>query len=279
MIDAMNNILIPIVREYRNNGESARAARQKAMDELEKYLIATHGLERNKVLARRDAKAKADSEFYMRIKEAEKLLRKAQADFAQGRVSADVVQAAQDNLNQIEQERQKREDDIYARNRQKDYSGFTETFGIAGTSYTNTELEKLAKYYANDFESKVNDANEINELWRTINAVNGYTLKKALDSGNMSRDTYNRLMGQYKNYVPLRGWHDTTADEIYEYSSEGDRSRPQNPNKTAKGRKSRAGDIIATIIAINSSAILTGNKNLAKQKLLKFIVGNSVLLT
>ena len=215
MIDAMNNILIPIVREYRNNGESARAARQKAMDELEKYLIATHGLERNKVLARRDAKAKADSEFYMRIKEAEKLLRKAQADFAQGRVSADVVQAAQDNLNQIEQERQKREDDIYARNRQKDYSGFTETFGIAGTSYTNTELEKLAKDYANDFESKVNDANEINELWRTINAVNGYTLKKALDSGNMSRDTYNRLMGQYKNYVPLRGWNDTTAWQQY----------------------------------------------------------------
>lgn len=279
MIDAMNNILIPIVREYRNNGESARAARQKAMDELEKYLIATHGLERNKVLARRDAKAKADSEFYMRIKEAEKLLRKAQADFAQGRVSADVVQAAQDNLNQIEQERQKREDDIYARNRQKDYSGFTETFGIAGTSYTNTELEKLAKDYANDFESKVNDANEINELWRTINAVNGYTLKKALDSGNMSRDTYNRLMGQYKNYVPLRGWNDTTADEIYEYSSEGDRSMPQNPNKTAKGRKSRAGDIIATIIAINSSAILTGNKNLAKQKLLNLIQNNKTDLT
>lgn len=279
MIDAMNNILIPIVREYRNNGESARSARQKAMDELEKYLIATHGLERNKVLARRDAKAKADSEFYMRIKEAEKLLRKAQADFAQGRVSADVVQAAQDNLNQIEQERQKREDDIYARNRQKDYSGFTETFGIAGTSYTNTELEKLAKDYANDFESKVNDANEINELWRTINAVNGYTLKKTLDSGNMSRDTYNRLMGQYKNYVPLRGWNDTTADEIYEYSSEGDRSMPQNPNKTAKGRKSRAGDIIATIIAINSSAILTGNKNLAKQKLLNLIQNNKTNLT
>lgn len=279
MIEAMNNILAPLIAQYRENGAGRKTSRLKAMDELEKYLIASHGLERNKVLARRDAKAKADGEFYMRIKEAEKLLRKAQADFAAGRVTADVVQAAQDNLNQIETERQKREDDLYARNRQKDYSGFTETFGEQGQSYTNTELETIAKDFATLFEDKIDNKESIDNLWKTINAVNGYTLKKALDSGNISRDTYKRLTGQYSKYVPLRGWDDTTADEVYEYISEGDRSKPQNPNKTAKGRLSRAGDIIATIIAINSSAILTGNKNLAKQKLLNLVQNNKTSLT
>ena len=279
MIEAMNNILAPLIAQYRENGVGKKTSRVKAMDELEKYLIASHGLERNKVLARRDAKAKADGEFYMRIKEAEKLLRKAQADFAAGRVTADVVQAAQDNLNQIEAERQKREDDLYARNRQKDYSGFTETFGETGQSYTNTELETIAKDFVTLFEDRIDNKESIDNLWKTINAVNGYTLRKALDSGNISRDTYKRLTGQYSQYVPLRGWDDTTADEVYEYISEGDRSKPQNPNKTAKGRLSRAGDIIATIIAINSSAILTGNKNLAKQKLLNLVQNNKTSLT
>lgn len=276
LIKAMNDIIKPLIADYKKKGGNYKASSEQAMDDLEKYMIAKHGLERNKVLARRDAKNKTEKEYAAVLRAAEEALRKAKEALAKGTGTQADVDAAEQHLNDVKAQMLIRENNLYSAYRKKDYSGFTETFGEGLTDPTNADLEKEAKDYLNNFESTIDKA-LIDELWKRINEVNGYTLDKALKSGNISKDLYTTLKNQYQNYVPLRGWDKETAEDVYRYMNEG-RDKFQPTQKTAFGRKSRAGKILATMLSMNSAAIIQGNKNLAKQKLLNLIQNNPTKL-
>lgn len=75
----------------------------------------------------------------------------------------------------------------------------------------------------------------------------------------------------YDYYVPLRGFDETTAEEVYAYVRD-ERKSFNNPLKRAKGRSSKADNPFAHILSMADSAILQGNKNLMKQKFLNFVL-------
>lgn len=289
LISAMNTVITPLVKNYENSGMSNKDAREQAMDDLERYMIAKHGEERNKNIARRDAKQQAEEEFKDRIAQATAELKRADEDFAMGLISQSEHDTFENTLNNLKASQLIRENNLYAANRKNDKAGLRQTFEeeakVLGlwddtedvSTATLAELEKIARDYAQDFEGRTGKA-ETDELWKMINALNALTLKKAFDSGNMSKEIFDQLSSQYKFYVPLKGWHDETADEFYNYTGGDKFSNFQPTVKKAEGRTSRAGDILATMIAMNSSAILHGNKNLVKQKLFSLVQNNPTKL-
>lgn len=97
-----------------------------------------------------------------------------------------------------------------------------------------------------------------------INAATGETLRKEYESGLMSREIYNEVKGMMRYYVPLRGWEETTAEQVFDYNRKD--SPIQNNQKKTKGRKSIADNPIATIAAMAQSAIVRGNRNRMKQR-------------
>ena len=139
----------------------------------------------------------------------------------------------------------------------RDFSGLTELTGEA------TQFTDAAQQIVDEFEAKYNTA----ELWSKINAATKATLQKSFYSGMMDKETYDNLRTMFKHYVPLRGWANHAAASEYEYM--GSSNMKILPTlKTAKGRTSLAEDPLATIGAMGESAIIQGNRNLMKQKLL-----------
>ena len=106
-----------------------------------------------------------------------------------------------------------------------------------------------------------------------MNAATKETLRKSYESGMISRDTYNKVKGQFKHYIPLRGWDEQTAEDVYEYLN-SETSPVNSVLKAAKGRRSMADDPLATIGNMAESAILQGNRNLMKQAFLNMAINH-----
>lgn len=222
------------------------------------YLIAKHGLERNIVIAERDAAMAADKAVKEEIKSAAE-------EYKNGHLS-------EEEYNALIGEIQLKRDDVYEvehqKNVGKDYSGLT---GLM-ESYVNDQekdFTTFAEGFVQEFESK----HDTKELWGTIHSATDKSLRKSYESGLMSLEQYESLKGRFQNYVPLRGWDETMADEVYEYL-ENKRSPVNSILKTAKGRKSLADDPIATIGNMAESTILQGNRNLMKQNFLNFVINH-----
>ena len=210
-------------------------------DELEKYLIAVHGPERNEVFAKRDAD-------------------RAVADMADTDPDKPAAWAA-----------------AYAKFRAQDYAGLTETFREETDPKKGADiatLEARAAQYATEYEARIGDE-DINTLWDMVDGLAEETLKKAYTTGMTSKETYEKTKTQFTHYVPLRGWDEEAAGDVYEYADETERKEAvQQTIKNAFGRKSRAGDILETMAAMAHSAILVGNKNVVKQALLRLAEGH-----
>lgn len=149
----------------------------------------------------------------------------------------------------------------------RDFSGLTELTGEA------EHFTEAAQQIVEEFEGKYNTDN----LWSKINAATKESLKKSYDSGLMSKETYDKVANMFQYYIPLRGWDNNVAADQYEYmANKGMKIIPAL--KTAKGRKSRADDPIATLGSMGESSIIQGNRNLMKQKFLNFAQNNPTSL-
>ena len=162
--------------------------------------------------------------------------------------------------------------------RDKDYSGLTALFAEdvpEGVEVTESELEELARDYAAKFEDVIGKA-ECEELWNKVKALNNYSLRKSYLSGLISKQQYDDTMSMYEHYVPLRGWHDDYAGDVYQYISRGEPAEVlQGVLKKAYGRKSRAARIFGTMAAMANTAIVQGNKNTVAQKLLNLAMSHT----
>lgn len=229
-------------------------------DDVNAYVMAKHGLERNIIFAQRDAEQAANNKFDEQISEINKSLDK-------GDISHDEWEGKLDNLNLQKKDFYEAE---YENNRLKDYSGLTQL--------TNQEedYEEAAKEIVDQFEE---DHGELcDQLWEKINLATKYTLKKSYESGLMTRSTYDKVRNMFEYYVPLRGWNDDIASDVYEYIL-SERSIFQAPVKAALGRKSQADDPFANIGNMAESGILQGNRNLMKQKFLNMVLNRPTSLT
>lgn len=266
------------------------------LDVIETYLNCKHGLERNDKFAMRDAEervkvriAKADKALAEELRDAEKLrnrdLRKLDRKRMDGRVDETAyrqaveavkaeyekdVKQAQDMRDKQVAKIEKKLNEYYKENRERDYSGLTEIFDpkVKGVrkGLTVEELERLAQAYVDDFEAAVG-AHFVGKLWDKVREMNRFSLRKSYETGLISRDSYKRTLDMFSYYVPLRGFDGEKAADVYDYITEGTIS-VNEVLKHAKGRTSRAANLIATMMNMGNSAITQGNKNQVKNRLL-----------
>lgn len=218
-------------------------------EELRTYLFAKSGLERNRDFAVRDAIAQREKdgedvsgiyEAYMQRKQ--ELLQ----DLKDGTISF------REYCEEMDNEAMMIAPDLMG----KDYSGLSSLF-----SEDNFTEDAIAEVEA------VEDLVDTSELWDVIKGATQFTLDRAKQSGIMNTDVHKKLSEMFEWYIPMRGWSETKARDVYEYFS--GQEGVFNPSvKNAYGRKSLADDPLATISNMAESAIFQGNKNQMKQKLL-----------
>ena len=213
-----NRLFIPLVTEMASLEPSGEYGN------LYDYMMAKHGLERNRVMAERDAEA-----------------------FFENYEGEDTFE------------------EILAKFRKNDYSGLTSLTGEEDVE----SAEEIAYQMVEDYENSHNTS----ALWDKINACTADILKKQFEGGLISRDTYNQISAMYENYIPLRGWKETTADDVYTYLTS--KSGAFNaPIRTARGRSSVADNPIATIAHMAESGIAQANRNKLKQQFYNFCLNN-----
>lgn len=240
----------PLLNEVSRLAEDAE---ERAM--LTDYMMAKHGLERNVVMARRDAEKKANEEFG-------KELAKAQRAVAKDPLDQDAI----GRLEDVKQKKHDREEELFFENRGRDYAGLT--------ALTGKEDIAEAELKASSMVSTYETLNATDKLWKQVNAVTGATLQKAYESGLMSKETFVDINSMYEYYIPLRGFDEKTGEDTYAYLSDKN-SAFNAPLKTAKGRKSKADDPFANMESMAESAIMQGNRNtLVKQKFLNFALNH-----
>ena len=279
-------------------------------EDLSRYVILKHAVERNVVFAKRDAKA-----FYKNILNSTvNTLEKDNAELNKKRKSA-VMDGDRETLAAIDKQiddnnvliakskadyeaalrRIESGNDIkYNEFREQDYGGLTSMYseypGLQPRSAYKTDeaynqaarkvrkpmfdnvadMEEAAIREVADFENKITMP-VADELWDRINAATKATLDGQYQSNMLSKEQYEAVRGQFKYYVPLRGFKDITAEDIWSYynSSRSDSFAPAIIS--AKGRTTEAENPFNWIGTMASSSIAAGVKNRTKLALYYFI--------
>lgn len=234
----------------------------KSYDNVKVYMIAKHGLERNAHIAFKYA---LDEDFetneermdaYNNYKSDMDRLNN-DADFEAGRIDFATWKQRDGNIRTK-----------YAPSYFKfrfDENGKTMDYSGLSALFDADDFEGAAA----DLVKDVEDANPYftDELWYATNDATKKILRDSYNAGMMTEDNFNFVSGMYRNYIPLRGWGDTNADQVWNYVGGGKGAFSQVV-KEAKGRKSLADDPIAYIENMAESAILMNNRNWVKQHLL-----------
>ena len=278
------NAIINKIMEMRNLDVNNREQRAEVYKEVRQYLIAKHGLERNKYYQTHKTRTMTAQEMKPELKQA-----KQDYDDKVNQINADTslsdaerqlqLRDALDEYNAIITEIKTREvPDL------RDYSGLTSLFGLESKEWV--EAERQAKEKVDDFEkalgridddatgNMISQSEDIENLWKRINSATDKTLRHSYESGLLSRKQYEDIKAMFDFYIPLRGFDEVTAEDVYSYARfEGNRFNPAV--QTAKGRTSVADDPIAIIMNMAESEIAQGNKNRAKQALYNYLLNRA----
>lgn len=270
LIAKVNEVVSKII-EARGGNIKSEKERAYAYQELKVYLIAKHGLERNKYYQSTNTRKLNP---YEKQKETEKVTKEFEEKV--NNINLD------DTLNDTEKELAIRNAEVELAaaiteiNERmvpdlRDYSGLTSLFGYSPRKWEKAEEEAQLK--VEEMEALIGE-DVVNALWGKINAATNKTLRHSYESGLLSRQQYEDISKMFKFYIPLRGFDETTAEDVYSYARfEGNRFNPAV--QTAKGRTSVADDPIAIIMNMAESEIAQGNKNRAKQALYNFLLNRS----
>lgn len=265
---------------------------------VERYVMIKHGLERNEVFAKRDAR-----EFYQ---DAHDTMVKAieNSDKIDDLTKKALIAKEDAKLTKHLDAVNAGSDAKYLELRRQDYGGLTSMYseydpiepfmeGVESVEeyqarvlqsrhpkYTYIDeagreqvdmaaTEEAAQQEVNEFENGYDDA--VKELWKRINAATKFTLKHQYDANMMSRDQYQAVSGMFKYYVPLRGFADNTAEDMYDYYQSDQRRDFTPPLLKAKGRSTEAESPFGYIGSMASSGIAADMKNETKLALYYFV--------
>lgn len=261
--------IIDQILESRGENKKDESKRAEVYAEIRQYMFAKHGLERNLYY-------QANKTRKLRKSEKDKAKAEAQKEYDEkiNAINADTT------LTDAERELQLRdakdafdaallEIDTREVPDMRDYSGLTALFGMDDFKKAEEEAQKVI----DEFESKIGKSAD--KLWEKINKATDKTLRHSYESGLISRQQYNDIKAMFQFYIPLRGFDETTAEDVYSYARfEGNKFNPAV--QTAKGRTSLADDPLAIIMNMAESEIAQGNKNRAKQALYNFILNRTI---
>ena len=243
----------------------------KESGELYDYMFAKHGLERDAVMRQREAQKEFD-----KYQKANPKGTKTIGDFVASLEGKDYagltaltaedgrVKSIQSQIDAIDEQMKATDDQLLLRK----LGGQKKRLKVDLLNAARDAADDIRKTFENN---PSHDRSDINELWSRVNEVNGNTLRKLYESGMLTKEAYNDISSMYTNYIPMRGFDQTTSADAYAYLTHGD-SAFNAPIKTAKGRSSKADNPIAYMQAMAESAIMQGNRNvLVKQKMLNFV--------
>ena len=243
----------------------------KESGELYDYMFAKHGLERDAVMRQREAQKEFD-----KYQKANPKGTKTIGDFVASLEGKDYagltaltaedgrVKSIQSQIDAIDEQMEATDDQLLLRK----LGGQKKRLKVDLLNAARDAADDIRKTFENN---PSHDRSDINELWKRVNEVNGNTLRKLYESGMLTKEAYNDISSMYTNYIPMRGFDQTTSADAYAYLTHGD-SAFNAPIKTAKGRSSKADNPIAYMQAMAESAIMQGNRNvLVKQKMLNFV--------
>ena len=243
----------------------------KESGELYDYMFAKHGLERDAVMRQREAQKEFD-----KYQKANPKGTKTIGDFVASLEGKDYagltaltaedsrVKSIQSQIDAIDEQMEATDDQLLLRK----LGGQKKRLKVDLLNAARDAADDIRKAFESDPNHNLSD---INELWSRVNEVNGNTLRKLYESGMLTKEAYNDISSMYTNYIPMRGFDQTTSADAYAYLTHGD-SAFNAPIKTAKGRSSKADNPIAYMQAMAESAIMQGNRNvLVKQKMLNFV--------
>ena len=243
----------------------------KESGELYDYMFAKHGLERDAVMRQREAKKEFD-----KYQKANPKGTKTIGDFVASLEGKDYagltaltaedgrVKSIQSQIDAIDEQMKATDNQLLLHY----LGGQKKRLKVDLLNAARDAADDIRKAFENN---PSHDRSDINELWTRVNEVNGNTLRKLYESGMLTKEAYNDISSMYTNYIPMRGFDQTTSADAYAYLTHGD-SAFNAPIKTAKGRSSKADNPIAYMQAMAESAIMQGNRNvLVKQKMLNFV--------
>lgn len=218
---------------------------------IERYMMLAHGIERNVELTFREQldeviKNNPDDadQFIQDFKDEKERLRKLYSGYEYLKELSDYIGGV------------------------NDYSATQAILNsMDGEEHDNFQEDALN--YVKDFEQTY----DVKELWNKTNDATKTTLRKAYDSGMMGKEQYSNVNNMYMYYVPLRGWDEQTAEDVYEYI-DSERNPVSSVLKSAKGRKSIPDEIFATIGNMAESAIMQGNRNMMKQSFMSMVINH-----
>ncbi len=226
-------------------------------EEINDYMMLKHGIERNREMSVRaaisDREGKIDTEKLSKWKEAKQRV--------SNDSSLDSWEKEQRALDKIAEEEFKA--DLIER----DYSGLTAMHPDAKGKVE--DAVEMSYDEVNAFEQKGELVNT-NALWKAVRASTMYAMNKMRRSSLISKETMDDIVDMYSYYVPLRGFDETTSDEVYGYMNNEPKAF-NAPIRKAKGRTSKADAVLPNIVSAAHSAIMQGNRNVFKLRFLNFV--------
>lgn len=235
------------------------------------YMIAKHGLERNRVFFVRDYirdLEPSDAEILQRQWDAEK------------KDLGDKLRNWQINLKEYYKtmdEWIRNNVDMDYKAGEHDYSGFHGLQEIDDKKAPYDDAEAIQSVM--DSEAKMEDIKNgsVADLWSKIGTATRYSLDMEYDGGMLTKENHDHVSGMFDWYVPLRKYDEATAEDMYGYVSEnGDATTYIGPAlMKAKGRKSLSNvNILAQIGAMGNMSISRYGNNAVKMAFARFIRSN-----
>lgn len=227
--------------------------RKGAYNAVVKYMKSKHGLENNEYRRNEEA-MNARTPFENEIEEVEKAVK----DGKMPRQDADKRQA------ELKEQADKAEQNSRAKTLKKDYSGLQGIYG--------EDFERKAKEYVADFESQFDTA----PFWREWNGATKAILKEEYDAGLISKELYDKIRGMYEYYIPLKGWAENRAEDVYTYytTGSGDGGKPHR----REGRTSESDDPLVILEQDADRQFTAAARNRMKQTLYNLATGHKTSL-
>lgn len=235
------------------------------------YMIAKHGLERNRVFFVRDYirdLEPSDAEILQRQWDAEKKdlgdkLRNGQIDLKEYYKTMD--EWIRNNV------------DMDYKADEHDYSGFHGLQEIDDKKAPYDDAEAIQSVM--DSEAKMEDIKNgsVADLWSKINTATRYSLDLEYDGSMLTKENHDHVSEMFDWYVPLRKYDEATAEDMYGYVSEnGDATTYIGPAlMKATGRKSLSNvNVLAQIGAMGNMSISRYGNNAVKMAFARFVRSN-----
>ena len=238
------------------------------------YMIRKHGLERNRVLFVRDKirkKRKVKSEESNSIDALEAAWNGEKSDLGQK------LETGQIDLKEYYRQMdewivQNLDKDFKAE--EHDYSGMHGLQGIDDMKSPYDDAGAIDEVMSQEESMEGMKQGSVADFWKKVKAATDYSVNSDYESGLISKNTHDGVLGMFDWYVPLRKFDEATAEDVYGYVTE--MGAPSNYIGTtlmnAKGRKSLSNvEILAQIGLMGNRAIRNGGQNMIKQAFARFV--------